>query len=71
METNQNQILNNKQVIAELRKLTKPYVGIMLQGQFSQTCIKIENELCKPATVVAFFAKFGYTGKYENFQKSV
>ena len=65
-----NKYLTNAQVVAELRLLVKPYIGIMEQSVFSNYCSRIEKDLCKPATVVNFFKKFGYEGKWDNFKKS-
>jgi len=62
--------LSNSEVVAELRKETKAYVGIMLQSAFSEKCIRIENDLCKPITVIKFFEKFGYKGTWNSFTKS-
>lgn len=61
--------MTNKEVIEEIRKGLKPYVGIMSPSQYSQMCAKIENDMCKPKTVKKFFEKFGYVGEWNNFEK--
>lgn len=67
MESENKTILTNQQVIDDLRKKIKPYIGIMSQGYFSNYIIRIENNLCKPATVKLFFEKFGYIGNWNQF----
>jgi len=61
--------LTNTEVIAQLRQMVKPYIGVMSQAQFSGMLIRIENELCKPKTVANFFAKWGYYGTWDNYKK--
>lgn len=62
--------LTNKEVVLELRAMTKPYIGVIAQSLFSERCIKIEHDLCKPITVMKFFALFGYKGTWNSFTKS-
>lgn len=62
--------LTNDQVIAELRERVKPYIGIMPQGKYSDTLIRIEAGLSKIKTVREFFGKFGYTGDWNAWTKT-
>lgn len=61
--------MTNQQVIEELKKLTKPYQGVMAQSSFSNKMRDIKNDLSKPSTVKVFFEKFGYTGSWNNWVK--
>ena len=61
--------MTNKEVVKQLKSTLKPHVGIVSASYFSQTCSKIENDMCKPKTVKEFFAKFGYFGDWNNFDK--
>lgn len=61
--------MSNKEVVNALRKTLKIYAGIMSAQYFSATCAKIENDMCKVKTVNEFFAKFGYVGEWNNYQK--
>lgn len=64
--------MNNVDVCAILRAQNKPYEQIdptMKQSRFSLMIAKIENELCKPKTVKAFFDRFGYVGDWNNFER--
>ena len=62
-------ILTNREVIDELRTRIKPYIGLMAQSVFSNTCTRIYNDLCKPSTVKEFFSKFGYSGSWDKFER--
>lgn len=55
------------EVCAELRKETKPYIGIMTQPQFSNTLFAIEVGRAKPSTTKSFFNKFGYDGEFNEW----
>lgn len=64
--------MTNKEVLIDLKSKNKPYNQIepkMQQSQFSLMCIKIENDLCKPITVIKFFGRFGYVGDWNNFER--
>lgn len=63
--------MQNKEVVSELRKLVKPYIGIMSPSHFSQMCTKIENDMCKPKTVDRFFNQFSYFGKWNEYDISI
>jgi len=64
--------MSNTETVLALKSENKPYNQInpkMNQSHFSLMCAKIENGLCKPKTVVSFFARFGYVGDWNNFEK--
>ena len=61
--------MSNKEVVKALKSTLKIYAGITSAAYFSSTCAKIENDMCKPKTVKEFFAKFGYVGDWNNFEK--
>jgi len=49
--------MKEEQIIAQLKKLQKPYAGIMLQSTFSSTIIRYEAGLLKPKTWQKFLEK--------------
>lgn len=49
--------MDEKQIISELKKLKKPYAGIMLQSTFSSILIRYEAGLLKPNTLKSFLDK--------------
>ena len=62
--------MTNQEVVNELREAGKQaYSGVMEQARFSYMLGRIEDDRCKPKTIQAFFAMFGYTGKYDQFEK--
>lgn len=61
--------MTNKEVIEDLRKKLKPYIGVMNPSHYSQMCAKIENDMCKPKTVDKFFNDFGYFGTWNYYEK--
>lgn len=63
--------MTNLEVVTELKKEIKPYIGKMAQSTFSLTCLKIENNLSKPKTVDKFFNGFGYFGEWNNYENKV
>lgn len=60
----------NIEVVKELNKKVKTYIGIMKQSKFSTYCKRIENDMCKPKTVKKFFGLFGYVGEWNNYEKT-
>lgn len=62
--------MTNQEVVQELKKLIKPYQGVMAQSSFSNKMRDIKNDLSKPSTVKAFFERFGYIGSYNNWELS-
>lgn len=49
--------MDEKQIISKLKKLSKPYAGIMNQSTFSSTIIRYEAGLLKPNTLKGFLEK--------------
>jgi hypothetical protein len=60
--------MTEQEVYAELLKKVKPYIGIMPQGSFSNTMIRIKAGLSKPATIRFFFTRLGYEQNPVNLQ---
>jgi len=52
--------MNEKQVIQDLRKQPKPWIGVIPQSTFSSTITRYEAGLLKPRTLENFFTKMGY-----------
>lgn len=54
--------MNEQDVIAELKSLSKPYLYVpnVSQSAFSDTLRKYQAGLVKPQTIEAFFKTFGF-----------
>lgn len=52
------------------RKLYGSGKGQISQPMFSRYLALIEREMCKPATVSKFFGRFGYTGSFNEWNKT-
>jgi hypothetical protein len=66
--------LTIQQVVAELRqecKVYKVYQGVMPQSSFAWTLGRIESGKSKMCTIAEFFNLFGYTGSYNEWQKTM
>jgi hypothetical protein len=68
--------MNKKEVIQDLEKRVKPYIGVegWSQAKFSIYLNNAKNDCLKPKTLKAFFEAFGYflvsdfDGKWEKWE---
>lgn len=64
------QSLTISEVCQQLRSELKAWVGVMPQYTFSKTLIRIEEGTAKMSTIREFFARFGYEGDFNQWEKS-
>jgi hypothetical protein len=52
--------MTEQEVYKDLLGRIKPYIGVMPQGSYSNTMIRIKAGLSKPATIRFFYERLGY-----------
>jgi len=62
--------MTTSEVLLELKSRVKPYMGLIPQSTYSRTIRDIKNGNCKPKTMQAFFAKFGYEQEQIQWRKT-
>jgi len=63
--------MSNQEVYNALREECKPYALIRMRRQyFNEMMRRIKLNRCKPATITKFFNTFGYSGKWDSWEKT-